>query len=74
MTDKIVIKSCANDVIDRLARIETKLDLFAEAQEENETRLVSVERKMNYGHGVVASLLFIATFFGDAIRTIIIGK
>lgn len=55
---------------DRLARIETKLDAFIDIQEDHSKVLDAIKTRMNWGHGVGATILFILAFFGDAVRSI----
>ncbi len=70
---------------ERLVRIETLLisirdeqasvarQLFAHS-EEDDKRFDSIFAKLNWGYGVGAALLFVLTFFGDAVRAAIFGQ
>lgn len=59
---------------ERLMRIETKLDAFIETQNEHTRKIESLQTRINWGHGVLAAVLFILTFLGDGVRSVLFGK
>jgi len=61
----------AMEVAQRLARIEAKLDHFTDTIKDHGTKIEALERKVNWGHGVVAAVLFILTFFKDLVNRMI---
>lgn len=53
----------STEVVDRLARIETKLDAALKTKDDHETRLRSVERKQwLYAGGVAAVSAYLSRF------------
>jgi hypothetical protein len=52
------------DIVDRLARIETKLDVVLERASDQEVRLRGVERKQWYHSGGIAAAAFVLTKLG----------
>lgn len=67
-------------VIERLARMETKIDFLIEDREKatitddnHEKRLVAIEGKQKLLATIGAALLFIVTFFQDWISTRLVG-
>ncbi len=54
---------------ERLARIETKLDMFITRQDEHTDKIEAIERKINWGHGVGAAMIFLLTFW-DALKNV----
>lgn len=60
-----------NDVIyellDRTARIDSKLDILVDSLSKHDNRLQAVEGHVNRGFGVVAVITFAITTFGQAL-------
>lgn len=54
---------------ERLARIETKLDNFIDIQAEHKEKIEAIERKISWGHGVGAAIVFLFTFW-DSFKTL----
>lgn len=66
-----------HDWIDRLARIETKLDQLAEAHKANATRhdgldqrITDIETKVNRVVGALVTANFLILFFSDKIKAL----
>lgn len=66
-----------HDWIDRLARIETKLDQLADAHKTNarrhddlDDRITEIETKINRFGGALIAVNFIILFFSDKIKAI----
>jgi hypothetical protein len=53
-----------NDIVDRLARIETKIDGLIVREDKRDERLSAVERKQWYHSGVLAAVAFLFSKFG----------
>lgn len=60
-------------VTDRLARIETKLDVLVTSKDEQAARLVNIETRVNRAGGIAAAALAILPFFADKIKALFIG-
>ena len=69
--------SMDHDFIDRLARIETKLDQLAESHKANanrhddlDDRITAIETKMNRIGGALVAVNFLVLFLSDKIKAI----
>jgi hypothetical protein len=69
------------DLGQRLSRIEAQVEgiredlrVFTDVQRVQAEKIEAVEKKMYYGHGILGTLIFFITMFGDYVRSIISGK
>jgi len=61
------------EVVDRMARIETKLDMHLDRTEQHEKRIAWIETKVNYFIGIMVTLNGILFLLKDKIMRIVSG-
>lgn len=59
-----------NTTLERLARIEAKLNVFIEIQKDHDDTIESLKSKVYWIYGAGSVLMFCVTFFGDFVRNI----